>query len=76
MEELINGMHDLLKTLRLPGHDALAGWTSSLRTLGLQSSFRQQTLEHYLPFVLHNRFMFECENIRAAYQLITPEDRR
>lgn len=75
MQGLIEGMRDLLQTLRLPGHDALAGWNSSLRTLGLQSSFRQQTLEHYLPFVLHNRFMFECENIRAACQLITPEDR-
>jgi long-chain acyl-CoA synthetase len=75
LQNLISGMRGLLRTLRLPGHDALAVWTSSLRTLGLQSSFREQTLEYYLPFVLHNRFIFECENIRAAYSLITPEDR-
>lgn len=74
LQTLITGMRGLLQTLRLPGRDALAGWTSSLRTLGLQSSFREQTLEYYLPFVLHNRFIFECENIRAAYNLITPED--
>jgi long-chain acyl-CoA synthetase len=75
MQGMISGMRGLLKTLRLPGHDALDGWNASLRALGLQSSFRLQTLEHYLPFVLHNRFVFECESIRAAYQLITPEDR-
>ena len=68
-------MRCLLRALRLPGHDALGGWTASLRTLGLQSSFREQTLEYYLPFVLHNRFIFECENIRAAYNLITSRDR-
>jgi len=76
MQGLISGMRGLLKTLRLPGHQTLAGWTSSLRALGLQSSFRQQTLEYYLPFVLHNRFVFECENIRSAYRLIAPEDRQ
>ncbi|HEY6293670.1 MAG TPA: SDR family oxidoreductase [Terriglobia bacterium] len=76
MQSLITGMRGLLKTLRLPGHNTLAAWTSSLRALGLQSSFRQQTLEYYLPFVLHNRFIFECENIRTAYNLITPEDRQ
>jgi len=76
MQSLITGMRALLKTLRLPGHHTLAGWTSSLRALGLQSSFRQQTLEYYLPFVLHNRFVFECENIRAAYRLIMPDDRQ
>jgi len=75
LQSVITGMRGLLRTLRLPGHDALAGWNSSLRALGLQSSFREQTLEYYLPFVLHNRFIFECENIRAAYNLISPEDR-
>jgi long-chain acyl-CoA synthetase len=75
LQALIGGMRSLLRTLRLPGHDALSGWTASLRTLGLQSNFREQTLEYYLPFVLHNRFIFECENIRAAYNLITPRDR-
>ena len=75
LQNLINGLRGLLRTLRLPGHDAMSGWTASLRTLGLQSNFREQTLEYYLPFVLHNRFIFECENIRAAYNLITPQDR-
>jgi len=75
LQNLISGMRGLLRTLKLPGHDALSSWTASLRTLGLQSNFREQTLEYYLPFVLHNRFIFECENIRAAYNLITPQDR-
>jgi long-chain acyl-CoA synthetase len=75
LQTMITGVRGVLRTLRLPGHDALAAWNSSLRTLGLQSSFREQTLEQYLPFVLHNRFIFECENIRAAYNAISPEDR-
>jgi long-chain acyl-CoA synthetase len=65
----------VLQALSLPGHQRLAGWSAALRTFGLQSSFREQTLEQYLPFVLHNRYVFECENIRAAYSLISPEDR-
>jgi long-chain acyl-CoA synthetase len=75
MQSFIARTRSLLEALSLPGHQRLAGWSAALRTLGLQSSFREQTLEQYLPFVLHNRYVFECENIRAAYALITPGDR-
>lgn len=76
MQKFIARTRKWLQSLSLPGHHRLAGWSAALRTFGLQSSFREQTLEQYLPFVLHNRYIFECENIRAAYGLITSEDRR
>lgn len=75
MQLFISRTRSILESLRLPGHRRLAGWSSALRAFGLQSSLREQTLEQYLPFVLDNRYVFECENIRAAYALITPEDR-
>ncbi len=75
MQGFITRTRSLLEALSLPGHQRLAGWSAALRTFGLQSSFREQTLEQYLPFVLHNRYVFECEHIRAAYALIGPEDR-
>jgi long-chain acyl-CoA synthetase len=70
----VSGLRGLFRRLGLRGHETFAGWSTALRTLGLQASFREQTLEQYLPFVLHNRYLFECENIRNAYSLITPED--
>jgi long-chain acyl-CoA synthetase len=76
LQNYIGRTRNMLKTLGLPGHHMLQGWSSALRTLGLQARFREQTFEHYLPFVLHNRFVFECENIREGYGLISPEDRR
>ena len=75
LQGFISGLRRLFRKLGLRGHETFASWTSALRTLGLQASFREQTLEQYLPFVLHNRYLFECENIREAYSLISPEDR-
>lgn len=65
----------LLEKSRLPGKQRLAGWSTALRTLGLQAGFRQETLDQYLPFVLHNRYIFESQNIRTAYSLISETDR-
>ncbi len=59
----------------LPGKKALANWSMALRTLELQAKFREQTLDQYLPFILHNRYIFECENIRAGYERIASGDR-
>lgn len=74
-QALIAGMSRVLETTGLPGKRSLAGWTRALRTRGLQALFREQTLDQYLPFVLHNRYIFESENIRAAYSLISEKDR-
>ncbi|HEV2494284.1 MAG TPA: SDR family oxidoreductase [Terriglobia bacterium] len=74
-QALIGGMKDMLTAARLPGSDSLAGLSTSLRTMGLQASFREQTLDQYLPFILENRYIFESENIRTAYTLISDRER-
>ncbi len=74
-EELAARMRGVLDRRRLPGRGWLASWVTSLRTLGLQATFREQTLEQYLPFILHHSTIFESENIREAYAMITNKDR-
>jgi long-chain acyl-CoA synthetase len=59
----------------LPGKRAAARWAAALRTLGLQASFREQTLDQYLPFILENRYVFETHNIRQAYAHLASADR-
>lgn len=76
VEALVARTGRMLEKSGLPGRESLAGWTTTLRTLGLQAKFREQTLEQYLPFILDNRFIFESENIRKAYSLISETDRR
>jgi long-chain acyl-CoA synthetase len=74
-QAILDRMHSVVKNSRLPGKKSLAGWQSALRTLGLQARFREQTLDQYLPFILHNRYIFESENIRAAYELLSEKDK-
>lgn len=64
-----------LEKTGLPGRPTLAQWNAALRTLSLQATFREQTLEQYLPFIQDHRYIFESENIRAAYAAISEKDR-
>ena len=75
VESVVAGMRKMLEGTGLPGRQAVSHWAAALRTLSLQTSFREKTLEQYLPFMLHNRFIFESENIRAAYSLISEKDK-
>ena len=78
-QSLVAGLRKALQATRLSGngtHGKMSQWSTALRMLSLQASFREQTLEQYLPFILHNRYIFESENIRAGYSLITEADRR
>jgi long-chain acyl-CoA synthetase len=59
----------------LPGKRKFQAARASLRTLGLQLGFREQTLDQYLPFILHHRYVFESQNIREAMNRISGEDR-
>lgn len=59
----------------LPGAKSAGARAADLRRLGLQSRFREDVLEQYLPFVLENRYVFEAENIRRAFSQISPADR-
>ena len=74
-QAIIDRMHNAVKNTRMPGRKSLAGWQSALRTMGLQAKFREQTLDQYLPFILHNRYIFESENIRTAYTMISAKDK-
>ena len=65
----------MLESAHLPGRTALTGWSTALRSLSLQTNFREQVLDQYLPFILHNRYIFESENIRAACSEVTAKDR-
>lgn len=74
-QSILNGARGVLETAGLPGRGRLAAWSLALRTRSLQASLREQTLDQYLPFVHHNRYIFETANIRAACSLITERDR-
>lgn len=76
MQSFLGGMRRTLEAAHLPGGNALSGWSTALRSLSLQTTFREQVLEQYLPFILHNRYIFESERIRTAYALISERDRR
>lgn len=74
-QAILDRMHSAVHKAGLPGKQSLAGWQSALRTLGLQARFREQTLDQYLPFILHNHYVFESENIRTANQKLSQKDR-
>lgn len=74
-QTLVASARKLLEATGLPGSASLTGWTTALRALSLQTTFREQVLDQYLPFILHNRYIFESENIRIARSLLTEKDR-
>ncbi|HET7216346.1 MAG TPA: hypothetical protein VFL79_22350, partial [Terriglobia bacterium] len=74
-QSFMGSLSKVLEKIGLPGKPTLAQWTAALRTLSLQASFREQTMEQYLPFIQDHRYIFECENIRAAISEISPQDR-
>lgn len=75
-EALVAGIRKALETAGLPGKQSAASWATALRARGLQAVLREQTLDQYLPFILHNRYIFEAENIRAAYTHLSEADRK
>lgn len=46
-----------------------------LRHLELRLAFHRDTFEQYLPFILHNRYVFETRNIQDAYANLAAADR-
>lgn len=74
-QSFLGGMSQTLDKAGLPGKMTLSQWTTALRTLSLQSTFREQTLDQYLPFVQDHRYIFESANIRTAHSLISEKDR-
>lgn len=76
LERRVAALAQIAGRAKLPGARALQKVGGELRKLSLQSKFRDQTLDQYLPFVLRNRYIFECENIRAAYKSLSEADRK
>jgi len=76
LQVLANGLRKRLQAAGLPGEQALRNLSASLRAAGLRVMIRDQALELYRPFIYDNRFIFEAENIRAARELLSEEDRR
>lgn len=75
-QNFLGGVRRALEAARLPGRGLVSNWSTALRSLSLRAAFREQVLEQYLPFILHNRYIFESENIRVAYSLILERDRQ
>ncbi len=74
-QSALAGVQRAMEAAGLPGRHWVAGWSLALRTRSLQAALREQTLDQYLPFIHHNRYIFETANIRAAYAQITERDR-
>ena len=74
-QSALGGLQRAIQAAGLPGRQRLAGWSLALRTRSLQAALREQTLDQYLPFIHHNRYIFETANIRSAYAQITERDR-
>lgn len=76
LERRVAALARITGTAKLPGARTLQNLGGELRKLSLQSKFRDQTLDQYLPFVLRNRYIFESENIRAAFASLSEADQK
>src|SRR5579863_176677 len=70
INSIINTINKMDFSRHLPGGQFLASLATALRTVELQAGFRERILDQYLPFILENCYIFESENIRAAYAQI------
>ena len=61
---------------RILGRLGMRAKAAALRPLELQTTFREQTLEQYLPFIIDNRYVFEAHNMRNSYAELLETDRR
>ena len=58
------------------GKKIMNPYLRSLRITRRQIRQQQQTLDMFLPFMIHNSFIFDTDHIRQAWNMLTPEDRR
>lgn len=57
------------------GNDLAGPYLKNLRITRRQIRQQEQTLDKFLPFMIHNSFVFETKNIRNASNRLTDEDR-
>ncbi len=71
----VSAAREALESKALPGVRSLGELGQALESLRLKACSREQMLDPFLPFLLDNRYIFECENIRAAYANIPLRER-
>ncbi len=76
LQSWATGLRRFMERTGVPGSQKVRRMATRLRQTGLRVMVRDQALEIYQPFMLDNRFIFENENIRAAYSRLSPEDRK
>jgi hypothetical protein len=71
--DVIHGGLNFAKTIL--GAGKVDRYLKSLRATRRQIRQAEQTLDKFLPFMIHNSFVFETKNIREAVGMLTNEDR-
>ncbi len=74
-KKAVGRLADAFEKGRLPGKEKLRNWSRRLRLLSREISMRDQTLDQYLPFMVHYRFIFDSRNIRDTYAQLAAADR-
>ena len=73
------GLHVIHGTLQLTkkllGNRLVDPYLKSLRTARRQIRQQEQMLDKFLPFMIHNSFVFETGHIRETYNILTDADR-
>lgn len=75
-KKAVGRLADAFERGRLPGKEKLRSWSRRLRVLSREITMREQTLDQYLPFMVHYRFIFDSHNIRDTYAQLTETDRQ
>jgi long-chain acyl-CoA synthetase len=58
------------------GHGRFETYLKNLRTTRRQIRQQEVMLDKFLPFMIHNSFIFDTRNIREAVTMLTVEDRK
>jgi long-chain acyl-CoA synthetase len=71
--DLIQATFNFLKVIL--GKRIMEPYLKNLRITRRQIRAQQQTLDMFLPFMVHNKFIFETGNIRRTFDMMTRADR-
>jgi long-chain acyl-CoA synthetase len=72
--DLLQATFNFLKVVL--GGGVMDPYLRNLRITRRQLRAQEQTLDMFLPFIVHNSFTFETGNIREAYRMLTSNDQR
>ena len=71
--DLLQATFNFLKVIL--GKKTMEPYLRNLRITRRQIRQQEQTLDMFLPFMIHNSFIFETGNIREAYEMLAEGDR-